>query len=74
LTQKQNLKAKKILQKAAQTNGVHLSQDLLAAFDEASDSDSEDCKEHGQGLMQAARAMLRSRKIVLRSFYLFFIW
>jgi hypothetical protein len=74
MTQKQHLRAKKIVQKAARTNGVLLSQELLSAFDEPSDSDSESCKEHTQGLRQSAMALIRSRKLVLRSFYLFFIW
>lgn len=74
LTQKQNTRAKQIVQKAARTNGVLLSQELLSAFDETSDSDSEDCKEHTQGLRQSAMALIRSRKLVMRSLYLFFIW
>ncbi|XP_065352741.1 organic cation transporter protein [Cloeon dipterum] len=76
LTQKQNLQAKKIVQKAARTNGVHLSQDILNSFDEGSqsDSDSEEKKEHAQGLMQSARALFRSKRLIFRSLYLFFIW
>ncbi|XP_059481373.1 organic cation transporter protein [Neocloeon triangulifer] len=74
LTQKKNVKAKKIVQKVARANGVHLSQEILSTFDEGSDSDSEEQKIHTQGILQSARALLRSKRLVLRSLYLFFIW
>jgi hypothetical protein len=71
LTQSQHLRARRIISKAAKTNGVTLSDHLLSALDEG---ELEEPQEKNKGFISTLKELCRSRKMLARSVNLFFNW
>lgn len=75
MAKKRNRKAFKIIRKAADNNGVELSQSILDNFKEGTDDDEEEIKSSdGKNKKAAYRELLRSRTMIIRASILFFIW
>lgn len=78
LANKENQKASLIIKKAAKVNGVELSQNLLLSLEagciDSSPEHSSKRSLESPSIMSACKKLLRSKKLLFRSFLLFYIW